>query len=132
MDSSNCSICSSSDGVECYTKTHDMLRWKSGETVDIKTIGVLESFGEMYVDRPGFFKRIFRGDVNHEELFKKIGDAITMKKEMKKKKMMMMPRSMSVGNIINQRGLDDGIDGLKLERFKVKTPNVIVEPDEQS
>ncbi|KAL7147128.1 hypothetical protein ABFS83_06G087400 [Erythranthe nasuta] len=126
MDSSKCSICSSSGGVECYMKTHDMLRWKSGETVDIKTIGVLEPLGEMYVDRPVFFKRVFR---DHEELFKKIGDAITMKKMKKKKR--MMTRSMSVSKIINQRGLDDGIDGLKLERFKVKTPNVIVESDDQ-
>lgn len=28
---------------------------------------------------------------------------------------------------IRQRGTDDGIDDLRLDRFKIKTPNVIVE-----
>lgn len=104
-----------------HTKTHNMIRWKSGKKVDPKLLALLESFGEIYVDRHEFFKKIFRGD--HEELFEKIGDALKKKKQMKKGR--SMPRSMSM-RAIGKRGGDEEIDGVRLGRFKVRTPNVIV------
>ncbi|KAL8050531.1 hypothetical protein ABFS82_06G086900 [Erythranthe guttata] len=127
MDSSNCRICSYWN-KDCHTVTHDLIRWKSGKLVDPEILMLLESFEELYMDRREFFKKIFRG--NHEELFKKIGDAVTKKKKMKKAK--SMPRSMSM-RAIGTRGLDldDGmIDGIKLGRFKVRTPNVLVDEPE--
>lgn len=78
------------------------------------------------MERREFFKKIFDG--KHEELFKKMSNAMKTKKKMKKAK--SMPRSMSM-RAMKQRGLDDEIDGLRLERFKVRTPNVIVaQPDD--
>ncbi|KAL7107989.1 hypothetical protein ACP275_06G088000 [Erythranthe tilingii] len=134
MDSSSCRICSHWN-KDCHTVTHDLIRWKSGKLVDPEILMLLESFEEIYMDRREFFKKIFHG--NHEELFKKIGDAVTKKKKMKKAK--SMPRSMSM-RAIGTRGLnlDDGMNmidghGIKLGRFKVRTPNVLVdEPDDQT
>ncbi|KAI3458878.1 hypothetical protein Pfo_015541 [Paulownia fortunei] len=119
MDSSNSG--SSSSYMEDYPKTHDIIRWNSGKRVDPRLLALLESFGEIYMDRHEFFKKIFHG--NHEEVFKKIGDALRKKKQMKKSR--SMPRSLSM-RAIKQRGVDDESDGLRLERFKVRTPNVIV------
>ncbi|GFP88810.1 hypothetical protein PHJA_001024700 [Phtheirospermum japonicum] len=101
-----------------------MIRWKSGKRVAPWLLALLEAFGEIYVDRREFFKRIFQGD--HEELFKKIGDDLKKKKHMKK----IMKRSIIMRGI-RERGIDEEIgDGLRLQRFKVRTPNVIVDGDD--
>lgn len=104
-----------------------MIRWTSGEKVDPRLLALLESFQEIYVTRHDLFKKTFPGD--HDELFRKIGDAISKKKIMKKQKKKSMRRSQSVGPAyaVRGRGLDDGIDEFKVERFKVKTPIVIEE-----
>ncbi|KAG8380600.1 hypothetical protein BUALT_Bualt06G0032500 [Buddleja alternifolia] len=102
-------------------KTYDMIRWKSGKRVDPRLLMLLESFVEIYMDLNDFFVKIFNG--NHEELFDKIGHAM----KMKMKKVGSMSRSMSTG-AIKERGVDD--DGVRLERFKVKTPDVkVAAPD---
>ncbi|KAH6813577.1 hypothetical protein C2S51_022595 [Perilla frutescens var. frutescens] len=103
------------------TTMHNLIRWKSGKRVDPRLLALLESFGEIYVERREFFKRIF--DENYEELFEKIGSAFKKRKQMKKSK--SMSRSISM-RPIRKRGIDEEeFDGLRLERFKVKTPNVI-------
>ncbi|KAL0303541.1 UNVERIFIED_CONTAM: hypothetical protein Sradi_6222200 [Sesamum radiatum] len=107
---------------QSYTKTSNLIRWKSGKRVDPRLLTLLESFGEIYMERQEFFKKIFGGNT-HEEVFKKIGNALKRKKEMKKAG--SMPRSLSM-RAIKQRGVDDEIDGFKLKRFKVRTPNVVV------
>ncbi|KAL0317267.1 UNVERIFIED_CONTAM: hypothetical protein Sangu_2141000 [Sesamum angustifolium] len=107
---------------QSYTKTSNLIRWKSGKRVDPRLLTLLESFGEIYVERHEFFKKIFDGNT-HEELFKKIGNALRKKKEIKKAR--SMPRSLSM-RAIKRRGVDDEIDGFKVERFKVRTPNVVV------
>lgn len=89
--------------------------------VDPRLLTLLESFEEIYVERREFFKRIF--DEKYEELFEKIGEALKKRKKMKKGK--SMGRSMSM-RAIGRRGIDEEMEGLRLERFKVKTPNVIV------
>lgn len=106
---------------QSYTKTHNFIRWKSGKLVDPRLLALLESFGEIYVERHEFFKRIF--DEKHEELFEKIGHALKKRKKMKKGR--SMRRSMSM-RAIGERGIDEEMEGLRLERFRVKTPNVIV------
>ncbi|KAH6756278.1 hypothetical protein C2S53_003698 [Perilla frutescens var. hirtella] len=103
-----------------YTTMHNLIRWKSGKRVDPRLLALLESFGEIYVERREFFKRIF--DENYEELFEKIGSAFKKRKQMKKSK--SMSRSISMRSI-RKRGIDEEFDGPRLERFKVKTPNVI-------
>ncbi|KAK4431100.1 hypothetical protein Salat_0872000 [Sesamum alatum] len=107
---------------QSYTKTSNLIRWKSGKRVDPRLLALLESFGEIYMERHEFFEKIFGGNIC-EELFKKIGNALRKKKEMKKAK--SMPRSLSM-RAIKRRGVDDEIDGLRLERFKVRTPNVVL------
>ncbi|KZV55293.1 hypothetical protein F511_06770 [Dorcoceras hygrometricum] len=107
-----------------YPKTCGLLRWKSGEKVDTRLMDLLGLFEELYAKRREFFKKIFPGD--HEELFRKIRDATS------KKKKRSMRRSLSIGAgfAIRGRGLDDEIDGddqFKAERFRVKTPIVLVE-----
>lgn len=105
-----------------YTKTHNMIRWKSGKMVDPKLLALLESFGEIYVERREFFKKIF--DEKYEEVFEKIGSGLKRRKKMKKAR--SMSRSLSM-RAMGQRGIDQDVEleGLRLERFKVKTPNVI-------
>ncbi|XP_057789356.1 uncharacterized protein LOC131006192 [Salvia miltiorrhiza] len=112
-----------------HPKTSHMIRWNSGKRVDPRLLGMLEMFGEIYVERREFFDKIFHGD--HEEVFKKIGHALkTKKKQMSKSGSMKRSTSMRA---IRQRGLDaEEINELRAERFKIRTPNVIVaEGDEQ-
>ncbi|KAG8362733.1 hypothetical protein BUALT_BualtUnG0045900 [Buddleja alternifolia] len=107
-------------------KTYNLIRWKSGKKVDPRLLALLESFGEVYVNRHELFERIFHGE--HEELFNKIGDALKMKKKKKEiKKARSMKRSMSM-RAIGKRGIHEENDDEILidERFKVRTPNVIV------
>lgn len=105
-----------------YTKTHNMIRWKSGKRVDPRLLALLESFGEIYVERREFFKKIF--DEKYEELFETIGSALRRGRKMKKAR--SMSRSLSM-RAIGKRGLDQDVEleGLRLEWFKVRTPNVI-------
>ncbi|GER28925.1 tRNA/tmRNA (uracil-C(5))-methyltransferase [Striga asiatica] len=120
---------SSSSIIEDNTSTRNMIRWKSGKRVDPRLMTVLQLFGEIYMERHEFFNKIFRG--NHEDAFKKIENLLKRKKTMKKAK--SMPRSLSMRAIGRQRGLDGEInDDLLLERFKIRTPDVIVaDPVEQ-
>lgn len=91
-----------------------MIRWKSGKKVDERLLMLLESFfQEIYVKREEFFKKIF--PEKHEEftdVFNKIGAMLSKNND--KAKHRTMRRSLSVGS------------PRRLERFKVKTPNVIV------
>ncbi|CAA0829300.1 Unknown protein [Striga hermonthica] len=119
---------SSSSIIEDNTSTRNMIRWKSGKRVDPRLMTVLQLFGEIYMERHEFFDRIFRGD--HEDAFKKVETLLKRKKTMKKAK--SMPRSLSMRAIGRQRGVDGEDDGLRLDRFKIRTPNVIVaDPGEQ-
>lgn len=106
---------------QIYTKTHNLIRWKSGKRIDSRLLALLESFGEIYVERREFFKKIF--DETYEEMFEIIGKALVKRRKMNKAG--SMGRSMSM-RAIGSRGIDQEIEGLRLERFKVKTPNVIV------
>lgn len=93
----------------------NIIRWKSGKMVDPKLLELLESFRELYVKRRKFFKKIF--PVNYEEsveVFKKLEVAIRKNKKMKNQA--TVKRSLSFGDESN----------IRLERFKIKTPVVIV------
>ncbi|KAG6414847.1 hypothetical protein SASPL_122221 [Salvia splendens] len=104
---------------QSYTKTHNFIRWKSGKMIDSKLLALLESFGEIYIRRREFFKKIF--DETYEELFEMVGKALMNTKKMKNTR--SLRRSMSM-RAIGTRGIDE--EELRLERFKVKTPDVIV------
>ncbi|KAL1557731.1 hypothetical protein AAHA92_08277 [Salvia divinorum] len=104
-----------------YTKAHNFIRWKSGKMIDSRLLALLESFGEIYIERRGFFKKIF--DETYEELFETVGKALKNMKKMKKTR--SMRRSVSM-RAIGTRGIDDEVEEPRDERFKVKTPNVIV------
>ncbi|KZV55294.1 hypothetical protein F511_06771 [Dorcoceras hygrometricum] len=111
-----------------YTKTHERIRWASGEKVDLRLLVLLESLEEIYVKRQELFKKIFPGD--HHQLFQKIGDAKTTKNKQKKKSM-RRSQSIGPGYAVKGRGLDiNGIDEFKVERFKVRTP-IVMEEDGQ-
>ena len=115
------------------TKTSHFIRWNSGKRVDPRLLGALEMFGEIYVERREFFDKIFKGD--HEEVFKKIGHALKMKKKQMSKSG-SMKRSMSMKSMrqreINMREINMGeVNEFRDERFKIRTPNVIVEGGEQ-
>lgn len=106
-----------------------MIRWNSGKRVDPRLLGTLEMFGEIYVERREFFDKIFHGD--HEEVFKKIGHALKAKKQMSKSG--SLKRSMSM-RTIRQRGIiqeENGANEFRAERFKIRTPDVIVAEDDQ-
>ncbi|KAL3640549.1 hypothetical protein CASFOL_015517 [Castilleja foliolosa] len=111
--------------MENYMNTRDMIRWKSGKKLDPNLVTLLELFGEIYTERHEFFKKIFHGK-HEEEVFQKVDNVFKRKKTMKKAR--SMTRSLSM-RAINRRGIDDD---LRLERFKIKTPNVMVaEPGEE-
>lgn len=97
-----------------------MIRWKSGKKIDQRLLMLLESFfQEIYVKREDFFKKIF--PEKHEEftdVFNKIGAMLRKNKD--KTKHRTMQRSLSVGS------------PRRLQRFKVKTPNIIVGGSESS
>lgn len=103
-----------------------MIRWKSGKKVDGRLLMVLESFfEEIYVKRNEFFKKIFP-DVYNEfvNVFKKIGEMLWRNNN-------SSPRS-GDGHVVMKRSLSAGtrssstVETLRLERFRVKTPNVVV------
>ncbi|KAL1542323.1 hypothetical protein AAHA92_26435 [Salvia divinorum] len=110
------------------TKTSHFIRLSSGKRVDPRLLGMLEMFGEIYVERREFFDRIFKGD--HEEVFKKIGRALKMKRS----KSGSMKRSMSMKST-RQREISveeiNGVNEFRAERFRIRTPIVIVEGGEQ-
>ena len=102
------------DGGDGDSTRPYMIRWKSGKRVDQRLMMLLESFyQEIYVKREDFFEKIF--PEKHEEftdVFDKIGAMLRKNKD--KAKHRTMQRSLSVGS------------PRRPQRFKVKTPNVIV------
>lgn len=106
------------------TKTSHFVRWNSGKRVDPRLLGALEMFGEIYVERREFFDKIFKGD--HEEVFKKIGHALKMKKKQMGKSG-SMKRSMSMKSMRQREINMEEINEFRAERFRIRTPNVIVE-----
>ncbi|KAH6829640.1 hypothetical protein C2S53_011419 [Perilla frutescens var. hirtella] len=133
LESSNNGACSSSgsnnfdfSSNEDHTKT-----WKkSGKRVEGRLVTVLEQVGEIYDERHELVSKILRGE--HEDVFHKIGSALKKKKSMKKSG--SMKRSMSMrAKISRQRGIEEEIteaNELRNQRFKVRTPNVIEEAED--
>lgn len=103
-----------------HSITSHLIRWKSGKRVDPRLLTMLEQFGEIYVERHEFFHKIFHGD--HEEVFKKIGNALKKKKSMKKSG--SMTRSMSM-RAIGHRGIQEETNEFRPQRFRIRKPNVI-------
>lgn len=103
--------------------TSHLIRWKSGKRVDPRLLTMLEQFGEIYVERREFFNKIFHGD--HEEVFKKIGNALKKKKSMKKSG--SMKRSMSMKAMGHRGIIQEDIHELRPERFRVRTPINVIE-----
>lgn len=109
-----------------------MIRWKSGQIVDPRLLQLLESFKEIYVKRNEFFKKIFPENIYEDfvQVFKKFGDQTLWKNNKKKKvtKMATMQRSLSFGNtnISREFSEDDELSELRIERFKVSTPPVMI------
>ncbi|CAN4126469.1 unnamed protein product [Withania somnifera] len=102
-----------------------LIRWKSGEKVDPKLIMVLDFFRNLYMKRGEFFKKIF--PFHHEDfipIFEKIEVMFSKNKDQEKKfKIDSLKRSPSDNSLNKSRGIDES--QLKLEKFKVKTPEVI-------
>lgn len=99
------------DFGEKYHQPH-MIRWKSGKRVDPRLLVLLESFREIYVRRHEFFKKIFpKSYEDFVAVFKKTGNASRKNKELTSFR--TLGRSLSLGS-------------KRPERFKVRTPNVIV------
>lgn len=101
-----------------------MLRWKSGKEVDERLMNVLDLFKELFVKRGEFFKQIFPG--LHQEfvhVFNNI-DALVARKK-KYGQIQIMQRSLSVGSRQPRAfGQVDESDELRLNLFKVRTPNL--------
>nr|GLL40112.1 hypothetical protein A4A49_06928 [Ipomoea trifida] len=91
-----------------------IIRWKSGKRVDPRLLTLLESFRDVFDKREDFFKKIFPGIYEEFKLvFEKFAKIKGQKREMKTR---ALERSSSLGSA----------RGLRLERFRVKTPNVTV------
>lgn len=101
-----------------------MIRWKSGQIVDPRLLELLESFKEIYVKRNEFFKKIFPGNIYEDfvQVFKKFSD----KAIWENKKVTTMQRSLSFGSTTPREFTGDDQSELRLERFKVSTPPVMV------
>ncbi|XP_059669662.1 uncharacterized protein LOC132314910 [Cornus florida] len=101
-------------------KSHEKLnivRWKSGKSVDPRLLTLLEIFRELYIERREFFKKIFPG--HHDEfkdVFKKVSANFLRKDQME---VQTMQRSLSFG--APKQGEESG---LRLQRFKVRTPDL--------
>ncbi|EPS69533.1 hypothetical protein M569_05237 [Genlisea aurea] len=107
--------------------TEDFIRWKSGKGVDPKLLNLLEQFGELYTDRNELFKKVFKSR-NYDDLFKKMSAAMEKKKRMKKARSLPRSRSFGTRDISGNQ-----IDELRLQKFKLKIPNVLVsEPEAES
>ncbi|CAA3032676.1 Hypothetical predicted protein [Olea europaea subsp. europaea] len=89
-----------------------MIRWKSGRSVDPRLLTLLESFREIYDKRRDFFKKIFpKSQEDFVDVFKKTSTASRKNKEVRSFR--TIGRSLSLGS-------------RRPQRFKVRTPNVIV------
>lgn len=105
-----------------------MIRWKSGKKVDPRLIILLDFFRDLYMKRGEFFKKIF--PFYHEDfipIFEKIGVVFSNNKDHQEKKFKInsFKRSPSDNSLNKSRGVDIDQSQLKLEKFKVKTPEVI-------
>ncbi|XP_058208116.1 uncharacterized protein LOC131321123 [Rhododendron vialii] len=95
----------------------NLIRWKSGKSVDPRLFALLEKFKEIYIERHEFFTKIFPGHQYDEfaELFKKIAGVSSTWDDAKAR---TMTRSLSCGS---RRGANQGDEStLRLERFKVR------------
>ncbi|KAG5557067.1 hypothetical protein RHGRI_007354 [Rhododendron griersonianum] len=88
----------------------NLIRWKSGKSVDPRLFALLEMFKELYVEKHEFFTKIFSGRLYDEfaELFKKIAGGSLTGDDAKAR---TVTRSLSCGS---RRGAN------RLERFKVR------------
>nr|GMD54476.1 Nuclear valosin-containing protein [Ipomoea batatas] len=91
-----------------------IIRWKSGNRVDPRLLTLLESFRDVFDKREDFFKKIFPGI--YEEFKDVFGKFAMIKGQKREMKARALERSSSLGSA----------RGLRLERFRVKTPNVTV------
>uniref|UniRef100_A0A5B7BQT9 Uncharacterized protein n=1 Tax=Davidia involucrata TaxID=16924 RepID=A0A5B7BQT9_DAVIN len=99
----------------------NIIRWKSGKSVDPRLLNLLEFFRELYIERGEFFKKIFPG--LHDEfvdVFKKIGGMLARKEGMK---VQTMQRSLSLGSPSTPKHGDDD-STLRLQWFKVRTLDI--------
>ncbi|XP_069147624.1 uncharacterized protein [Solanum lycopersicum] len=115
------------ENVENIQENPMMIRWKSGKEVDPRLIILLDFFRDVYMKRGEFFKKIF--PFHHEDfipIFEKIGVVFSNHKDQEKKfKKNSFKRSPSDNSLNKSRGIDIDPSRLKLEKFKVKTPEVI-------
>uniref|UniRef100_M1CLV2 Uncharacterized protein n=1 Tax=Solanum tuberosum TaxID=4113 RepID=M1CLV2_SOLTU len=115
------------ENVENIQENPMMIRWKSGKKVDPRLIMLLDFFRDIYMKRGEFFKKIF--PFHHEDfipIFEKIGVVFSNNKDQEKKfKINSFNRSPSDNSLNKSRGIDIDSSQLKLEKFKVKTPEVI-------
>ncbi|CAN4114311.1 unnamed protein product [Withania somnifera] len=112
--------------VEDIQEKPVMIRWKSGKEVDPRLIMLLDFFRDLYMKRGEFFKKIF--PFHHEDflpIFEKIGVVFSNNKDIQEKKFKInsFKRNPSDSSLNKSRGIDES--QLKLEKFKVKTPEVI-------
>ncbi|KAK4367132.1 hypothetical protein RND71_015012 [Anisodus tanguticus] len=111
---------SDDENIENIQERPVMIRWKSGKKVDPRLIMLLDFFKDLYMKREEFFKKIF--PFHHEDfipIFEKIGVVFPKKdQEMNNS----FKRSPSDSSLNRSRGIDES--QLKLEKFKVKTPEV--------
>nr|GLL40114.1 hypothetical protein A4A49_06928 [Ipomoea trifida] len=91
-----------------------IIRWKSGKRVDPRLLTLLESFRDVFDKREDFFKKIFPGI--YEEFKDVFGKFAMIKGQKREMKTRALERSSSLGSA----------RGLRLERFRVRTPNVTV------
>nr|GMD57281.1 Nuclear valosin-containing protein [Ipomoea batatas]GMD59285.1 Nuclear valosin-containing protein [Ipomoea batatas] len=101
----------------CHAAERDgayIIRWKSGKRLDPRLLTLLESFRDVFDKREDFFKKIFPGI--YEEFKDVFGKFAMIKGQKREMKTRALERSSSLGSA----------RGLRLERFRVKTPNVTV------
>ncbi|MCD7457121.1 hypothetical protein HAX54_034254 [Datura stramonium] len=118
------------ENVENIQEKPMMIRWKSGKKVDPRLIMLLHFFRDLYIKREEFFKKIF--PFHHEDfipIFDKIRAVHVFSNkdhdQEKKFKIDSFKRSPSDSSLNKSRGIDHELSQLKLEKFKVKTPEVI-------
>ncbi|KAI8563489.1 hypothetical protein RHMOL_Rhmol03G0114600 [Rhododendron molle] len=95
----------------------NLIRWKSGKSVDPRLFELLEMFKKLYVERHEFFTKIFPVHLYDDfaELFNKIAGVSSTWDDAKAR---TVTRSLSCGS---RRGANQGDEStLRLERFKVR------------
>lgn len=107
-------------GTSREMEKFNMIRWKSGKSVDPRMFTLLEMFKELYVKRQDFFKKIFPGLYDDfAELFERIGGVFSERDGAKAR---TMTRSLSFGSGCGAKQDDEST--LRLERFKVRTLDI--------